>query len=300
MRLANLHDRLTLVFDGGGVDVEVASSGRFGADPQAVYDTWDEFRSWAKAVVPADLTPTDLTPVDQTALGAPVPRPRQVFAVGVNYAAHAREAGYPVESVPIVFTKFVSSLCGPNVTVALPSGCVDWEVELVVVVGRRTHHVAPAAAWDHVAGLTIGQDLSDREVQMQGAKPQFSLGKSFPQFGPTGPWLVTPDELGDPDDLWIRSIVNDTVVQESRTSHMIDDVPSLLAKLSAVCPLLPGDIIFTGTPEGVGNARTPKWFLGAGDVLISEVEGLGRMTTNFAAAPSTDGARAFRTGAVGT
>ncbi len=118
-------------------------------------------------------------------------------------------------------------------------------------------------------------------LQMQGTRPQFSLGKSWPRFGPTGPWLVTPDEVANPDDLALRSVLNGTVVQESRTSFMIDDVAALIAKLSAVCPLLPGDIIFTGTPDGVGNARTPKWFLADGDVLVSEIEGLGQMTTSF-------------------
>ena len=277
MRIANLAGRLTLVVnEAEGVDVAEESRGLFGPDPQRVYDDWDAFRDWARTV-----EPTGLVPLDRARLEAPVPSPRQVFAVGVNYAEHAREAGYPADAQPIVFTKFATSLCGPETVVTLPSASVDWEVEMVVIIGRGGHRIGREEAWDHVAGMMVGQDLSDRELQMQGTRPQFSLGKSWPRFGPTGPWLVTPDELPDPDDLALRSILNGTVVQESRTSYMIDDVAALIAKLSAVCPLLPGDMIFTGTPDGVGNARTPKWFLTDGDVLVSEIEGLGQMTTSF-------------------
>lgn len=276
MRLANVGGRATLVVTDGGIDVERASGGRFGPSPQELFEQWEEFLDWAGSVAPSGVEP-----IDHQALRAPVPRPRQLFAVGVNYAAHAREAGYPEGATPIVFTKFVSSLCGPDVTVALPSRSVDWEVELVVAVGRGGYRISAEHAWEHVAGVTVGQDLSERELQLQGSKPQFSLAKSYPQFGPTGPWLVTLDELPDRDDLAIRGVLNGEVVQESRTSLMIDPVPSLIAKISAVCPLLPGDIVFTGTPDGVGNARTPKRFLTDGDELVSEIDGVGRMTTRF-------------------
>lgn len=292
MRLANLDGRLTLVVtDTEGVDVAAASAGRFGPDPQRIYDDWDAFRTWVDT---ADMS--SRVTMDGARLGAPVPWPRQVFAVGINYAEHAREAGYPSDSQPIVFTKFATSLCGPETVVTLPSASVDWEVEMVVVIGRRGHQVQRDAAWDHVAGLMVGQDISDRELQMQGTRPQFSLGKSWPHFGPTGPWVVTPDELPDPNDLALRSILNGTVVQESRTSFMIDDVAALIAKLSAVCPLLPGDLIFTGTPDGVGNARDPKWFLSDGDVLVSEIEGLGRMTTSFVTGAEQAGTPVASTG----
>jgi 2-keto-4-pentenoate hydratase/2-oxohepta-3-ene-1,7-dioic acid hydratase in catechol pathway len=183
----------------------------------------------------------------------------------------------------VTFTKFPTSIVGQEHVVALPEGHVDWEVELVVAISVRAHHVSRENAWDHIAGVTIGQDLSERVIQLQGKSPQFSLGKSYPGFGPTGPWLVTPDELANRDDLAIGCVLSDQQVQSSRTSMMIYDVPELIARLSAVCPLLPGDIIFTGTPAGVGNRMEPQRFIGPDDVLVSTIEGVGTLTTRFAA-----------------
>ncbi|WP_442574056.1 fumarylacetoacetate hydrolase family protein [Microbacterium sp. F51-2R] len=281
MRLANLAGRAVLVTDAGAIDVEAASDGRFGPDPQSLFDDWAAFAEWSKAVTDASAAAS--VPFDAARLDAPVPRPRQVFAIGLNYAEHAAEAGYPPDSMPVTFTKFPSSIVGQGALVALPEGHVDWEVELVVVIGREAHQVSRETAWDHVAGLTIGQDLSERITQLQGSAPQFSLGKSFPGFGPTGPWLVTPDEFADRDDLAIACSLSGEVMQSSRTSMMLYDVPELLVRLSAVCPLLPGDIIFSGTPSGIGNRRTPQRFIGPDDVLVSEIEGIGMLTTRFTA-----------------
>ena len=281
MRLANLAGRAVLVTDAGAIDVEAASDGRFGPDPQSLFDDWAAFAEWSKAVTDASAAAS--VPFDAARLDAPVPRPRQVFAIGLNYAEHAAEAGYPPDSMPVTFTKFPSSIVGQGALVALPEGHVDWEVELVVVIGREAHQVSRESAWEHVAGLTIGQDLSERITQLQGSAPQFSLGKSFPGFGPTGPWLVTPDEFVDRDDLAIACSLSGEVMQSSRTSMMLYDVPELLVRLSAVCPLLPGDIIFSGTPSGIGNRRTPQRFIGPDDVLVSEIEGIGTLTTRFAA-----------------
>jgi len=279
VKLANLDDRAVLVVGSGAVDVETASAGRFGPDPQALFDDWQAFAQWASTV--ADAAAPASVAFDVADLGAPVPRPRQVFAIGLNYAEHAAEASYPPDSMPVTFTKFPSSIVGPDTVVELPEGNVDWEVELVVVIGRRAHKIDRDSAWDHVAGLTIGQDLSERITQLQGSAPQFSLGKSFPGFGPTGPWLVTPDEFTDRDDLAISCSLSDEGMQSSRTSMMLYDVPELLVRLSAVCPLLPGDIIFSGTPAGIGNRRTPPRFIGPDDVLVSEIEGIGTLTTRF-------------------
>jgi 2-keto-4-pentenoate hydratase/2-oxohepta-3-ene-1,7-dioic acid hydratase in catechol pathway len=281
VRLANLAGRAVLVTDAGAIDVESASDGRFGPDPQSLFDDWAAFAEWSKAVT--DTSAAASVPFDAARLDAPVPRPRQVFAIGLNYAEHAAEAGYPPDSMPVTFTKFPSSIVGQGALVALPEGHVDWEVELVVVIGREAHQVSRESAWEHVAGLTIGQDLSERITQLQGSAPQFSLGKSFPGFGPTGPWLVTPDEFVDRDDLAIACSLSGEVMQSSRTSMMLYDVPELLVRLSAVCPLLPGDIIFSGTPSGIGNRRTPQRFIGPDDVLVSEIEGIGTLTTRFAA-----------------
>ncbi|MFF4237647.1 fumarylacetoacetate hydrolase family protein [Actinomadura geliboluensis] len=278
MRLANLAGRAAVVVGDVAVDVADAADGRFSADPQEAFADWDAFRSWA-----ASLDSARGRPFDRADLGPPVPRPRQVFAIGVNYAAHASEAGYPPDTAPVTFTKFPSCLAGPVCEVALPSDTVDWEVEMVVAVSRETAAVRREDAWDHVAGIMLGQDLSERTSQLAGAKPQFSLAKSYPNFGPTGPWLVTPDEFADPSDLAIWCSLSGETVQEARTSSMIYDVPELLVRLSRVCRLFPGDLVFTGTPAGVGNARSPKRFIRPGEVLVSQLEGVGGLTQRFVA-----------------
>ena len=192
MRVASADGRAVLIHGEGIVDIAAASNGALPADPQLLYDHWDEVRALSERVARAD------APLDVHALQAPVPRPRQVFAIGLNYAAHAAEAGLERPTFPPTFTKFPTCLTGPDATVELPSAFVDWEVELVVVMGRLAYEVAAGDGWRHVAGLTVGQDLSERIVQTRPPAPQFSLGKSFPGFGPIGPWVVTPDELDKP------------------------------------------------------------------------------------------------------
>jgi 2-keto-4-pentenoate hydratase/2-oxohepta-3-ene-1,7-dioic acid hydratase in catechol pathway len=199
-----------------------------------------------------------------------------VFGIGLNYRAHAAEAGLQLPDRIAVFTKFPTCITGPFADVVLPSPMVDWEVELVVVIGARAHRVSESAAWSHVAGLTIGQDVSERVVQWSGGG-QFSMGKSFPTFGPMGPCLVTPDEFAKPDDLALSCSVEGEVMQDSRTSDMVFTVPQIIAELSAILPLLPGDVIFTGTPQGIGAARKPARFLKPGEVVTSTIEGIGTM-----------------------
>ena len=272
MRVARVSGRLAVLVDGGAVDVESASGGRFPADPDDVMPQWDELRDWAAGYGGGEVVP--YSPGD---LGAPLLRPAQVFGIGLNYRDHAAESGVTVPAAPAVFTKFRTCLTGPYDAVRLPSGQVDWEVELVVVIGRRAEHVAEEHAWSYVGGVTVGQDLSERSVQLAGPVPQFSLGKSFPGFGPFGPAVVTPDELADPDDLELACFLDDEVLQKGRTRDMVFSVPELVARLSAVCPLLPGDLIFTGTPPGVGMARQPPRFLTAGTTLVSTVENVGEL-----------------------
>ena len=278
MRIANVDGRLTLLSNAGGIDVEKASNGRFEADPQRVYDRWDEFVRWA-----ATARELPVEPYDAELLEAPAPAPRQVFAIGLNYSDHAAEAGFAVpDSDPPVFTKFPACITGPYGDIALPpGGNTDWEVELVAVIGRRAQRVDRADAWSHVAGLAVGQDLSERTLQMSGPSPQFSLAKSFPRFGPVGPWLVTVDEFDDPDDLAIGATLNGETVQNGRTSQLIFDISAIIEKLSAVVPLLPGDVIFTGTPAGVGMGRSPQRWLAPGDKLVSFIEGIGELRHRF-------------------
>jgi 2-keto-4-pentenoate hydratase/2-oxohepta-3-ene-1,7-dioic acid hydratase in catechol pathway len=283
VRTANLDNRLVLVDEDGAIDVEKASDGLFHSDPQAVFERWEEFTAWAQSPTARQ---ADRVPLDERRLGAPVPRPRQVFAVALNYADHAFESSLDKPAQPSVFTKYPTSLAGPHETVTLPSAMVDWEVELVVVIGAAAHGVPEEDAWHHVAGLTVGQDLSERRIQLQGPAPQFSLGKSFPGFSPTGPVLATPDELGDRDDLAIGCAVDGETMQASRTSHMIFPIARQIAWISAICPLLPGDLIFTGTPAGVGGARDPRRFLAPGEELHSWIEGIGALRNRLVTGPA--------------
>lgn len=279
MRIANLSGRLVVLGpEDVALDVEKASEGRFGCSPQGIYAMWDDFSAWA-----AGLDFTDGRPVELDLLQAPVPQPRQLFAVGLNYRSHASEVGQGANDVPSVFTKFISSITGPYAQVAHPGGSVDWEVELVVVIGREARRVAAENAWAYVAGLTVGQDISERDTQHQGVAPQFSLGKSFPGFAPMGPWVVTPDEFDNPDDLELACWLNGELVQKARTSEMIQSVSDLVARLSGIVTLLPGDVIYTGTPEGVGMSRTPPRFLAVGDVLTTRIGGIGELRTSIVA-----------------
>ena len=179
-----------------------------------------------------------------------------------------------VPDVPATFTKFPASLAGPFDDIEIAGDAIDWEVELVAVIGALADRVGEADAWRHVAGLTIGQDISDRQLQFA-AGGQFSLGKSRRGYGPLGPWVVSADEFSDQDDLALGCSVDGVTMQDARTSDLIFSVPRLIAKLSAILPLLPGDVIFTGTPAGIGAVRQPPVFLEPGQTLESWIEGIG-------------------------
>ncbi len=271
--------RAALAVGGGAVDIAAASGGRFSSDVQDIYGVWGEFCDWARGFAgPADL---DVRPGN---VGCPVPRPPQVFAVGLNYRAHAVESGLPIPEIPVVFTKFPAAVTGPYDRVVLPTGPVDFEAEVVAVLGTRAENVAARDAWSHVAGLTVGQDLSQRAVQWAGDAPQqFSLGKSFAGFAPIGPVVVTPDEFDNPDDVEIACSLNGEQMQKSRTSDLVFSIPELIAYISAIVPMMPGDLLFTGTPSGVGFSRDPKIVLQPGDELTTSIDGVGSMITTFAA-----------------
>jgi 2,4-diketo-3-deoxy-L-fuconate hydrolase len=279
MKIANLNGRATVVTDAGGVDVAQASDGRFGPDVQAIFGEWREFLELAP-----NLATASATPIDESLLGPPVPRPPQVFAIGLNYRAHAEESGMDIPAVPATFTKFPASITGPFADVEIPAPTTDWEVELVAEIGIEADRVTEADAWSHIAGVTVGQDISERTLQFAAAG-QFSLGKSYRGFSPIGPWIVTLDELADPDDLALGCSVDGETMQSSRTSDLIFNVPQLVAELSAVLPLWPGDIIFTGTPSGVGVTRKPARFLQPGEILETWIEGIGTMRNRMIAAP---------------
>ncbi|MEM7348380.1 MAG: fumarylacetoacetate hydrolase family protein [Chloroflexota bacterium] len=211
--------------------------------------------------------------VDEVTLGVCIPHPSKVFGIGLNYRAHAAEAGLDIPDAPMVFTKFPSCLAGPTADIELRSDRVDWEVELVVVIGKEGQDISEERAWDYVAGLTVGQDLSDRRVQFAVKPPQFSLGKSFNTYGPIGPAVVSPDLLPDKENLAITCEVAGEMKQDSRTNDLIFSIPQLIAYLSSITPLVPGDLIFTGTPAGVGGPVGR--YLADGETIVSTIEGIG-------------------------
>ncbi|HYB80932.1 MAG TPA: fumarylacetoacetate hydrolase family protein [Mycobacterium sp.] len=273
MRLINLGGRLALERGGRAVDVERASAGEFSESFQEAFERWDDFRSWAD-----DLGDVGGETFDASDLGAPVGTPRQIFAIGLNYRGHAAETGLDIPDTPMVFTKFASSITGPYGDIVMPPGSVDWEAELVAVVGRRAENVSTTHGWEYVAGLTVGQDLSERNLQIKPPAPQqFSLAKSYPGFAPLGPALVTPDELANPDDLEIGCSIGGEQVQHARTEDLIFPVPELISYLSGILPLFPGDLIFTGTPAGVGFALSPPRYLQVNEELSTFIEGIGTM-----------------------
>jgi 2-keto-4-pentenoate hydratase/2-oxohepta-3-ene-1,7-dioic acid hydratase in catechol pathway len=280
MRIARIDSRPVLIFDDGIVDIARASGGRFGPDPMAPFRDWPAFTDWAAAITQVD------EPLGDRVLQNPIPHPTQVFGIGANYHDHIAEAGAKTPEAPLVFTKFPTCLTGPFDPIPIPVHTVDWEVELVVVIGVRAEHVRSGEAWHHVAGLTVGQDISDRALQFEGQAPQFSMGKSYPGFGPLGPCVVTPDEVADPDNLELGCALDGEVMQCARTGDLIFGIPELIERLSTVCPLLPGDLIFTGTPAGVGVFRKPPVFLQPGQQLTSWVEGIGELRN-----PTTDAPR---------
>ncbi|KQZ24103.1 MULTISPECIES: fumarylacetoacetate hydrolase family protein [unclassified Microbacterium] len=217
-------------------------------------------------------------------IGAPIVRPSAVICIGQNYAAHARESGAEPPTVPIMFLKTPNTVVGPNDAVTIPRGSekTDWEVELGIVIGARASYLdSPDEADAHIAGYVVANDVSERAFQMEVSGGQWSKGKIAPGFNPTGPWLVTPDEV-DVDELRLRSWVNGEPRQDSNTNDMIFDVRTIVHHLSQYVTLEPGDLILTGTPQGVAfGGRFP--YLKAGDVVEIEIEGLGHQRQEFVA-----------------
>lgn len=208
---------------------------------------------------------------------APVNDPEKIICVGLNYADHARESGVPPPEEPVLFNKFPTALVGHDAPIVLPrvSAEVDYEAELVVVIGRGGHSIPQERAWDHIAGYCPGHDVSARDWQLNKPGKQWLLGKTFDTFAPCGPHLVTRDEVPEPGRLRIQFRLNGRTLQDSSTTQFIFPIDAVIAYVSQVCTLSPGDLIFTGTPPGVGFARKPPVFLQPGDVCEVEIEGLG-------------------------
>jgi 2-keto-4-pentenoate hydratase/2-oxohepta-3-ene-1,7-dioic acid hydratase in catechol pathway len=217
------------------------------------------------------------SPVGGITLLAPILTPQKILCVGLNYADHAAETGATVGDEPVIFNKLPTCLRGPEAPIELPpeSSEVDYEAELVIVIGKTARRVSRDAARSHVAGYCCGHDVSARDWQKNKPGKQWLLGKTFDSFAPLGPWIVTADEVPNPENLKIQMRLNGETMQNSSTKQLIFGVNYLVSYLSHVCTLLPGDLIYTGTPPGVGVARTPPVFLNPGNICEVEVEGLG-------------------------
>lgn len=274
MQFVNADGRSGLLVDDQVFDLEALSGGSISADPMTVV-----LHHWADTLAVHRAGAFDGgTPLAQVHLGPPVPAPRAVYAVGLNYKAHAEESGMEPPPIPGIFTKFPTSITGPYDDVVLPTvdgkANNDWEAELTFVLGDGGRDVSRDDALDHVLGFTCAQDISERYTQFA-AMQQFSMGKSFDTFCPIGPAIVTLDELADPNDLHLVCRINGEVKQETQTSDLIFDVPALVSYISSICTLRAGDLCLTGTPGGVGFMQGLS--LKPGDVIETEIEGLGTM-----------------------
>ena len=209
-------------------------------------------------------------------LGSPIARPSKIICVGLNYSLHAKESGMALPESPVLFMKASSSLCGPFDQIIIPRNSVktDWEVELAVVIGKKASYVDEANAADHIAGYTLHNDVSERDFQLNHGG-QWVKGKSADTFAPIGPYLVTPEDLPNPDNLRLWLKVNDKVMQDSNTSDLVFKIPHLISYISQYMTLLPGDVISTGTPSGVGLGLNPPQYLKEGDVVELGIDGLG-------------------------
>ncbi len=274
-RLASFRGRAHLVVgdDDRLIDIEQASNGSLPNDPMECFARWGDLRALAKSVtVKSDATKAILDTLD-----CPVPRPRQMFAIGINYRKHAEEMGSTLPNSPLTFAKFQSSLNAPGGDIPIVGDTCDYESEVVVVISVGGRDIAESEAWNHVAGLCAGQDISDRQLQNSGKPPQFSLGKSRQGFAPIGPWVTDVRDHPKRDELTIGCTINGEVRQDGSTNDLVFDVPQLVAYLSTICELYPGDIIFTGTPSGVGHGRKPPVYLRPGDVIVTSLECVGTL-----------------------
>ena len=240
---------------------------------------WDELRGGLKDKAAAG----GGKPLASVKLCAPIQRPGKIWAIGLNYADHIEESKMATPERQVWFTKAVTSINGPSDPILIAKGTqtTDYEVELVAVVGKRAKHVSLADAHRHVFGYCVGNDVTER--MWQHATPQWSLGKSFDTHAPIGPWITTADEVGDPHALDLSCVVNGDIRQSSNTSHLVFNLWQQIEHLSAAMTLEPGDLIFTGTPGGVGAAMDPRQFLKAGDVVRCEISKLGAIEAVMAA-----------------
>ena len=260
------------------IDLPAASDGKLPADMLTFLQQGDKAMSLAREILSRDNLDAFSQPFDENTLLAPVANPSKIMAIGRNYAAHAHEQKMEPPKSPVIFAKYPSAIIGPNQTITWSDSLtqkVDFEAELAVVIGKTARKVSEADALNYVAGYTACNDVSARDLQF--SDKQYTRGKSLDTFCPLGPWLVTADEIANPQSLRLRAILNGQVMQDATTSDMIFGVAYLIAFMSRAFTLFPGDIISTGTPSGVGVFRDPPVFMKDGDEIIIEVEKVGKL-----------------------
>ena len=268
-KLANIDGKSSLIHGDSYYDINTISQGEISSDPSNILNSLSDLHELSSKI--DNFKPTGL--IENTLLGPPVTNSRNCFAVGLNYRAHAEESGMEIPPFPMVFTKHTSCIVGPFDNIEMKSDIVDYEAELVVVIGKEGKNVPKKDAWEYVAGLTVGQDISDRAVQFHATPPQFNLGKSFDTFGPIGPCLVSPDLVTNKSDLRLECYINEELRQESSTDDLIFSVPDIISYISEFLTLNTGDLIFTGTPSGVG--ATQGKLLKDGDIVTTSIKEIG-------------------------
>ena len=268
-KLANVSGRSVLVNGDHYFDIAKISEGNVSSDPSQVVNSLGAISKLYEQIDQFDASGS----LKDVQMGPPVTGSRNCFAVGLNYRNHAEESGMEIPPFPMIFTKHTSCINGPFDNIEMRSDIVDYEAELVVVIGKQGKNISNDEAWNHVAGLTVGQDISDRSVQFHATPPQFNLGKSFDTFGPIGPILVSPDQFEDKSSLNLECSVNGELRQKDNTNDLIFDIPYIISYVSEFITLEPGDLIFTGTPAGVG--ATQGKLLKDGDILSTTISGIG-------------------------
>ena len=268
-KLANVGGKSALIHGNSYYDINSISQGEITSDPSYILDSLDDLHDLSSKI--DNFEPTGL--IENSLLGAPVTNSRNCYAVGLNYRAHAEESGMEIPPFPMVFTKHTSCIVGPFDNIEMRSDIVDYEAELVLVIGKKGKNISKETAWDHVAGLTVGQDISDRAVQFHATPAQFNLGKSFDTFGPIGPYLVSPDSVANKNAVQLECHINNELRQESSTDDLIFTVPDIISYISEFLTLNTGDLIFTGTPSGVG--ATQGKLLKDGDIITTSIKEIG-------------------------
>ena len=270
-KLGNVDNKASLIYKNEYYDLLEVSNGKLKNNMNDILHSIDVIEELYSDIDKFEPTGS----LDDVKLGPPITNSNNCFAVGLNYRNHAEESAMEIPPFPMVFTKHTTCICGPYDDIEMRSDIVDYEAELVAVIGVEGKNISADEAWNHVAGLTVGQDISDRSVQFHASPPQFNLGKSFDTFGPIGPILVSPDLFNDKSSLKLECSVNDELRQKDNTNDLIFDIPYIISYISEFITLKTGDLIFTGTPAGVG--ATQGKLLKDGDILTTTIEEIGTM-----------------------